>query len=312
MAYTDYQRQVWLINQLQQHLDGMTLREIDEAWRESSLNPEREPYSRFTFRNHRNAIKERYGLEIQVLSGNKYKMAPVDGIMSDTALTLMDKLQLDDVIREFDHLKGRILYERDLRPTQGKIVESEKFRTVVRAMGHNHAIRFHYKPYGRQEEVRTVKPYCIVMLRNRMYVHGPADAYQWKRRTYAMDDRMISVEEYVDLPFKIPASFDAETYFKPAFGIVPETADIKPQEIELRATASVADYLRSVKLHASQQEVRTEGPYTFFKYNFAPTIDFYEELFRHRGQLVISTPRGLALEALELIDKMKQGFESAL
>ena len=304
MAYNAFNKYVWLIDQIDKR-EGVTLKEIGEAWIQNEKLSQGKPLSRDSFNKERKAIKKYFGLDIYCEKYHYY-IKPIDP-PSASMLALMNKLAMDNLLDEFAGLKGRIVYEPDLRPVKGRIKEEEKLRTIAEAMSRNRKIIINYKPFGKEAEERVVQPYCVKMHQQRMYLHGRAEN-PGRRRTYCMDERMISVR-MTEEKFQLPKGFDAEEYFRNAFGIVPYTEEIKPQTVRLRATPTLAGYLKGVKLHPSQEILEETEDHTVFAYYLAPTIDFLEEILRRRGDLQVLEPLELVDKLLLLLDSTKKKLE---
>ena len=309
MAYDAFKKYVWLIDQVHKHDDGVTLKEIGNAWTQNKKISDGKPLSRDSFNKEKKAIKQHFGLDIyceRIDNEYRYFIRATDQ-PSETMLTLMEKLAVDNLLEEFENLKGRIVYEPDLRPAKGRLKEEEKLRIVAEAMSRNLKLTINYKPFGGKAEERIVHPYCVKMHQHRMYIYGRAENPS-RFRTYCMDDRMIEVRLCAE-KFQLPKSFYAEQYYQNAFGIVPYTDKIKPQNIRVRVTPTMAGYLKGVKLHSSQEIVEETEQYTDFSYYLAPTIDFLEEILRHRGDIQVLEPINLVDDLLKLLEGTKQRLE---
>jgi predicted DNA-binding transcriptional regulator YafY len=304
MAYDVFKKYVWLIDQVNNE-EGKSLRQINEEWKKNTALSGGQDLSRFSFIKFRKAIKQYFGLDIYCENDRYYIAAPDQP--SATMLTLMEKMAIDNMLEEFANLKGRIVYEPDLRAAKGRLKEEEKLRKVAEAMSKGRKLRIVYQPFGKEPETRTVHPYCVKMHQQRMYLHGRAEN-PGRRRTYCMDERMISVR-MTEEKFQLPNGFDAEEYFRNAFGIVPYTEEIKPQTVRLRATPTLAGYLKGVKLHPSQEILEETKDHTDFVYYLAPTIDFLEEILRRRGDLQVLEPLELVDKLLLLLDSTKKKLE---
>ena len=304
MAYNSFKRYVWLVNLVYRN-EGMKLNEINEEWKKNLAVSDGEELSRKNFCNYRNAIREYFDLDIYC-NKQRYYVRQTTPRSADM-LTLMEKLAFDNVWEEFANLKGRIVYEPDLRPAKGRLAEEKKLKVIAEAMSQNKKLEINYKPFGKEAEVRIVHPYCVKMHQQRMYLVGRSEEHA-EIRTYCMDDRMISVKKLV-MAFTLPRDFDAQKYFSTAFGVVPQTKDIHPQKIVLRATPTAAGYLKSVKLHSSQQIIEETEEYTDFSYYLAPTIDFKEEILRRRGNLQVLEPIELADEILSIVGSTRRKLE---
>ena len=139
MAYDSFKKYVWLIDQVHKHDDGVTLKEIGNAWTQNKKISDGKPLSRDSFNKEKKAIKQHFGLDIyceRIDNEYRYFIRATDQ-PSETMLTLMEKLAVDNLLEEFENLKGRIVYEPDLRPAKGRLKEEEKLRIVAEAMSRN-------------------------------------------------------------------------------------------------------------------------------------------------------------------------------
>ena len=306
MAYDVFKKYVWLIDQVNNE-EGRSLKQINEEWKKNAALSGGQDLSRFSFMKYRKAIRQYFGLDIYC-EDNKYYVAAPDQ-PSATMLTLMEKLAVDNMLQEFANLKGRIVYEPDLRVAKGRLKEEEKLRKVADAMAHGRKLKIIYKPFGREEEIRTVHPYCVKMHQQRMYLISRAEERS-ALRTYCLDDRMLSVD-FAPGKFSLPKDFDAEEYFRTAYGVVPQTEEIRPQKILLRADPTEACYLKAVRLHTSQKIEEDTDSYTIFSYYLAPTKDFIEEIIKRRGRLTIVEPLGLAKKLLDQLDQAERRFKDS-
>jgi predicted DNA-binding transcriptional regulator YafY len=95
----------------------------------------------------------------------------------------------------------------------------------------------------------------------------------------------------------MPADFSAQSYFSEYFGVL--TDDTPLTHVILRAHKWMPNYLRTLPLHHSQQELESTPDYTDFSFDIRPTSDFLGELLRHSNGIEV-------LEPLELREKMRQ------
>ena len=75
----------------------------------------------------------------------------------------------------------------------------------------------------------------------------------------------------------------------------------------LRATTQAANFLRSLPLHYTQQEIESDAEkgYSIFQYNVAPTLEFIQELRTFGADVRVISPRSL-------VDTMRSDLEKAL
>ena len=115
-------------------------------------------------------------------------------------------------------------------------------------------------------------------------------------------DRMTKVE-LTDETFEMPADFSSEAYFSDYYGV--KTDDTPMAHVVVRAHRWTPDYLRTLPLHHSQQELESgeithadssTSPYTDFSFDIRPTADFLNELMKFGIEV---------LQPLDLREKMR-------
>ena len=89
--------------------------------------------------------------------------------------------------------------------------------------------------------------------------------------------------EPTDESFVFPDTFDAETYFADAFGVivVPEELNVETIRLKISEARNKRKYFRSLPLHTSQNEVEHYTDYSVFEYRLYPTYDFFQEVLSH-------------------------------
>ena len=144
-----------------------------------------------------------------------------------------------------------------------------------------------------------VCPYALKLFRQRWYLLALNDTEQM--RVFALD-RMTKVE-LTDEPFEMPAHFSAQNYFSEYFGVLTDNTPMA--HVIVRAHKWMPNYLRTLPLHHSQQELESTPDYTDFSFDIRPTSDFLGELLHHSNGIEV-------LEPLELREKMRQMITETL
>ena len=67
----------------------------------------------------------------------------------------------------------------------------------------------------------------------------------------------------------------------------------KPQVVEIKIEAFQANFLRTLPLHPSQEEIERQEQYSIFRFNVVPTIEFTQELRKHGSVLEVLKPKWL-------------------
>ena len=107
-------RYVWLVDLLVQNR-YMSFAEIDEAWRESDLNPKKEPMPKKTFQNHCAKIKSLFGIEIKCTHRGTYQYHIVekrDAFVTGVRSWLYNSFALNSIVSLDASLSSRIVLEK--------------------------------------------------------------------------------------------------------------------------------------------------------------------------------------------------------
>ena len=106
--------------------------------------------------------------------------------------------------------------------------------------------------------------------------------------------------------FVFPDTFDAETYFADAFGVivVPEELDVETIRLKVSETGNKRKYFRSLPLHLSQNEVERYPEYSVFEYRLYPTYDFFQEVLSHGVQVELLSLEWVRGELRYMVEEM--------
>ena len=134
----------------------------------------------------------------------------------------------------------------------------------------------------------------------RWYVIGISGRHPGELRTYALD-RIVELR-ITDKDFIYPKDYDAKAFYTDFFGIFHTGG--KPEKVVLKATENQQNFLRSLPLHHSQQEIDTGENYGIFEYFIVPTYDFEQELLSRANTIEVLEPKWLREEMKGLIENM--------
>jgi len=144
-----------------------------------------------------------------------------------------------------------------------------------------------------------VAPYCVKVFRQRWYVVACSTSDD-RLRIYALDRiRELRTSEHL---FVLPEDFDPQAYFADSFGVVVDR-NCKPERVRVRVSGIQRQYLRTLPLHASQQETKITDDSSIFEFYLRPTLDFQQELI---SQAANTDEWVEVLEPAWLRDQMKQ------
>lgn len=159
------------------------------------------------------------------------------------ALTISTALDVDDAA-------AKVQVEHPPRH-QG----SEHLNTLLEAVRERIVVRFHYRKFGSDDATeRTIHPYLLKEYRGRWYLIGRSDTDE-RVKTFGLD-RMGEVQLAEDLDFQTDFTFDPDTYFRHAYGII--TFHGEPETVRLRFSPIDGQYVKTVPLHDTQRIVRED------------------------------------------------------
>lgn len=268
-----FNRYVWLVDTIYR-AGRITFEEINERWQRSSLNETGEELPLKTFHNHKNAIQQMFDINIECdrRAGYLYYIEHAEDMEQGGVRTwLLNTFAVNHLINESHHLKRRILFE--------EIPSGQRFLTqIIEAMRDNLTMELTYQSFWNSSaSTFEVAPYCVKVFRLRWYVMARSLSDE-RLRVYALDriQELRTTENGVALP----KDFDPQAYFADSFGVtVDETYAV--ERVKIRVQGIQRQYIRTLPLHASQQEVETTEDSSVFEFYLRPTLDFQQELLTH-------------------------------
>ena len=170
---------------------------------------------------------------------------------------------------------------------------------ILQAIRQTRTITMGYQKFGCEPYTKPVDPYAVKLFRQRWYML--ADNHE-RMSVYSLD-RMFSAK-ITDTRFRRSASFSPAGYFAEYFGTM---TDGTPMEhVVLKAYGKMANLIRTLPLHASQQEHESGDGFTIFSLDIRPTIDFVSELMSKADGLDVLAPATLKARIRQI---MKSALE---
>lgn len=295
---------IWLIDTIRR-FQPISLEGINERWMGSSLS-DGVPLHRNTFLRHLEAIQEMFDVEIVCSRGRHatYRLVDDMGIRRNSwQRWVLSTMSVAGAVREARSLQNRILLES---VPSGDILLTE----VTRAMQSGHTLYMRYQKFVDSTPYEAeVEPYCLKLFRQRWYLLGRRIDRSYLA-IYALDRVQHLMES--EHAFVLDAAFDAHRYFQHSFGVFQPMVDEVVQRIVLRTYDGEWNYLRSLPLHASQQEVLTTDEYVDFAYHLYPTLDFKLELLSHIAHVSVLEPESLRKDIVLMLEKGMQRNAQAI
>ena len=292
MAANLFGRYVWLVDILLRYR-RLTYQEISDLWQESGLSYG-EPLPLRTFHNHQKAVADIFGVDIKCDAGDGYRyyIAEPERLRGNNLRSwLISSYATLNQIQADSRLEERIIFE-DIPSGQTWLTR------IAEAMRANRVLRITHQGFGKPyPNTFEIEPYFLKVVKRRWYVvaHNPYYSERNKAKgvkpddvylVYALD--RISCIEDTDKTFKMKKDFDVDRYFEGCCGVI--TSDGKPQRIVVKAYGGFADYLRTLPLHESQREIKSDDESTLFEYRIKPTYDFYQAVLAQGDQMEVLEP----------------------
>ncbi len=300
-----FKEYVWLVNTISR-VGRISLHEINERWLLTDMS-KGVPFSRSTFRRHRQAVEDMFGIIIECDAENRYYIDDISLMNSDSVPRwMLGTLAVSNIVSEARGLHDYILLESI--PTEG-----EHLRMVVEAMRNGRKIKLEYRRYGNVAPKQwCVEPYCIKLFRRRWYLlcsFTKDDSEQEaKRLTMVLSFDRIMHMELTEETFVVDSTFDAQAYFSEYFGVMVDSRTTA-QRIVLRAYGNERYSLRDLPLHASQREVASGDDYVDYEVRLNPTSDFLAHILSRGRWLKVISPNDIAQQIKTMLQEALEGYE---
>lgn len=301
---TKLEKYIWLLDTLRRS-GGLTLEEVQRAWERSGVNDDGTELSVRSFRRYCREIEDRFGLRIRC-DRHDFTYHVEEDPAGEQGLQnwLLDTLSVDQLLRESQGLRERILFEN--------IPSGQRYLgQIIGAMRDGIVLEMRYARFTGEPAYTTwLQPYFVKVFGQRWYVVGPTGRHPSEPRVYALD-RVSSLRETPGR-FVFPDGFDPAAFFADSYGIF--RGEGPAERIVLRAGEREAKYLRSLPLHASQREVSAsevrsllpagvladrgsgaDQP-SYFVLRVRPTLDFIQHLLSQGDELEVLAPESLRAE----------------
>ncbi len=295
MAKDLFNRYIWLVDTIYRSKE-ISYEEINEKWMRSLMS-EGEELPLRTFHNHRKAVQEIFGIEIECnkRNGYVYYIKNVEDIEKGGIRNwLLNTFAVNNLINESHHLKHRILFE--------EIPSGQRFLTpVIEAMRDDFLVEITYQGFGKNNpSTFCIKPYCLKVFRQRWYVVAD-DEKSNGIKIYALD--RVHALRITDSKFVFPKEFAPKAYFEHSFGIMVDE-DYDVEVIKIKAIGSKRKYIEALPLHHTQEEIERTDSYSVFSYYLRPSYDFSQELLSHGSEIEVLSPDWYRKTMKETIEEM--------
>ena len=288
---------IWLLNTIAR--GPVSRAAIDEKWAHSSVNEYKQDYlPESNFHRWKSTVEMLFDVHIKCNAYNEYYIEEASDLRgTDLRLRLLNLMSMDSLLKDSKELTDQILFE--------PIPSGEKFLApIIEALRDKTAIEMTYQGFTKDYPATfIVEPYCLKMFKQRWYVLAYSPGID---QTYLYSLDRIHAIEPTTQKYKLPKGFNAEAYFKDAYG----TADLnyEPVEVKISVSAEQVPYLRSLPLHTSQEEIETNEEYSIFRYFIIPSTDFKQELYKYGSDVEVLAPESMRKEFAEDATKVNEMY----
>lgn len=288
-------RYIWLLNTLLQQKE-LTFEEISKRWIDSHLG-DGKPLALRTFHVHREAIAELFGVQVKCdPSTYKYYIASLEQLRGDrTRQWLLNSFSLSNMIEAGHNMKNRIIFEEIPRGT-------EYLQTIIESMQQNLELQIDYQSFYDHRVTYHIQPYAMKVYHQRWYIVGYLKEQEGIRNIAL--DRILELE-LTNEKFRYPDDFDAKKYYSNTIGVY-VNENLKPQKVVIRAFGIHVEYMRTLPLHISQNEIACKHQqYSDFQYKLCLTPELSTQLLAMGDNVEV-------LEPVELREEIKNRLASAM
>lgn len=322
---------VWLVKSLLS--SPKTLPQIQEAWRNSSLNDNKQKLNERSFYRYKNKALEIMGVEIECKQENGRHVHYIknsDELDKDHATNWMiNTTTALGVVSDFK-TKKFVTLEKDV----GKGLKW--MDDVHQSLRKNKQIRFLFKQhYQNKSERITVCPAFLKLFHHRWYLIGAEirneSVAETKKReklfgtegtvhengkayvpSYWSLERMEEVscmEEKNELPKSLAEFLDPETYLDDSYGVMRQWEPIK---IRIRAFWPQDAYLEDEPLHHSQKRLLKTEDYSEYEFCCRPTYDLKQALLWNRDKIAVLEPESFRQDMISILKATLYAYETGL
>lgn len=294
------ERCLWIVGTFIDYGD-MSLKELNSRFLDYTLNYEGEEIQPRTFDRDRRYIASTFQVDIDFDPRlKKYHLVNPEEIRDNPIF----KYLLGSI--HVNNLSTLALKHREKMMLQAVPTGVEWLHILLDAIDKGRTVCFNYTSYYAKGKTFTFEliPCFVRMFEQRWYLIGEYLDHSQTRvlALERMGQLRVGEKRMAPSPEIVP-----ERFYQDCFGIIRD--DKQPEEIILKVYRNQADYMRSVPLHPSQEELEAGDGYVVFRYYLRPSYDLVQRLLWHREHLEVVRPAALREEMRDLLREMLGRYE---
>jgi predicted DNA-binding transcriptional regulator YafY len=99
----------------------------------------------------------------------------------------------------------------------------------------------------------------------------------------------------------MPDSFNPTEFFSEYYGVIVDEEQ-SVEKVTIKVSSAQANYLRSLSMHHTQQEIERTSEFSIFRIAIKPTFDFQQEILKNGEDIEVLEPLWLRNK---ITDKIK-------
>lgn len=294
---------IWLVDTLLLNLQGLTISDIQQKWKNSSYNPDGGLLTERSFHRYRNETESLFNIDIicEKSNGGVYKILSTEELDKNIAIQwLISGLRISSL--------GELCQKHQKLILESVPLGVQRLQIIMDAIDQNKSLKLTYKSHYKLPKEYLFIPVFIRLFKQRWYVIG-ADAEKNKCITFSLE-RILNasiIEEEYKLSKELTKTLNPKTYFTHCYGIIRQ---YDPIRIRFRAFFPQNLYLKDAPIHESQDLIDETEDYSDFEIYVRPTYDLKQELLWNRDKLAVLAPESFRLDMIHILEATLDGYKT--
>lgn len=270
-----------IVNKLSGISEYVSKEELLEAM--SGDMAENGSYTLRTLQRDIRTIEEIFGIEIENVKGEGYRIVGWDPVYTDRFKELLSEFEILSTVGSDSGTRDYII------PEQRRMTFSVDIQKVLRSIKQRRKVRFSYSlpRLGGKEAEYLAEPYFLKQSQNRWYLVAMVEGIL---KCFELG-RFVSFK-VLDEEFSRDESVQAENLFRDCFGIW-DDPKMSVEDIRLRFSPLDGRFIKTLPIHSSQKIVAETNEYVEVTLRLKITNDFVMALLSRSSSIEILAPQSL-------------------
>ena len=270
-----------IVNKLSGISEYVSKEELLEAM--SGDMAENGSYTLRTLQRDIRTIEEVFGMEIENVKGEGYRIVGWDPVYTDRFKELLSEFEILSTVGSDSGTRNYII------PEQRRMSFSVDIQKVLRSIKQRRKVRFSYSlpRLGGKEVEYLAEPYFLKQSQNRWYLVAMVEGIL---KCFELG-RFVSFK-VLDEEFSRDESVQAENLFRDCFGIW-DDPKMPVEDIRLRFSPLDGRFIKTLPIHSSQKIVAETNEYVEVTLSLKITNDFVMAILSRSSSVEILAPQSL-------------------